>query len=101
MSPKITAHGGATNAREADVSPAVVASEPQVAAEGDLGRQTSADLDTVQDSTVPEPDEVRDENESPDYDGMTLAELRSAADSYNLPTYGTKTQLIERLRATE
>lgn len=101
MSPKITAHGGATNAREADVSPAVAASEPQVAAEGDLGRQTSEDLDTVQDSTVPEPDEVQDENKLPDYDGMTLAELRSAADSCNLPTYGTKAQLIERLRDAE
>jgi DNA-directed RNA polymerase subunit RPC12/RpoP len=97
MSPKITTHGGATNAREAGVSPAAVASEPQVAAEGDLGHPTSEELDTVQNDTLPEVDDVQDET-VPDYDSMTLAELREAAGGRELPTYGTKAQLIERLR---
>lgn len=88
MSPKITAKGGATNAREADVSPVVVASPPQVAAEGDLGRPAP--------EPTPEP-EVK-ETDAVNYDGMTLSELRTAADKAGLPTYGTKAQLIERLK---
>lgn len=99
MSPKITTHGGATNAREADVSPVADASTPQVVAEDDLGRPNSEELDEVQDETSPEVDEVQDETESDvDYDGMTLAELREVAGSRGLPTYGTKAQLIERLQ---
>lgn len=93
--PKITVSNGATNARDTDVSPAVVTSMPQVAAEGDLGRQT------------PEPEPVveakpeAETEETVDYDGMTLAELRTAADKAGLPTYGTKAQLIERLKSTD
>lgn len=98
MSPKITVHGGATNAREADVSPAAVASEPQAAAEGSLGLTQSDDVESVQDETSPEVDEVQDENVSADYDSMTLAELRDAASARSLPSYGTKAQLTERLR---
>jgi DNA-directed RNA polymerase subunit RPC12/RpoP len=90
MSPKITAHGGATNAREANVSPVADASGPQVVAEDDLGPTHPVD-ETPE--TVDEP-----EDSAVDYDGMTLAELRSAADSAGLPTYGTKAQLIERLK---
>jgi DNA-directed RNA polymerase subunit RPC12/RpoP len=89
MSPKITAHGGATNAREADVSPTAVASEPQVVAEDGLGLPTSEEAP------------VEAEDSGSDYDGMTLAELRSAADAAGLPTYGTKAQLIERLKGAD
>ena len=92
MSPKITVKGGATNARETDVSPAVVASEPQVVAEDDLGHPTPEE--------APEP-EVAEAEETVSYDGMTLAELRSAADAAGLPTYGTKAQLIERLKGAD
>lgn len=98
MSPKITVHGGATNARDADVSPAADASEPQAVAENSLGLIQSDDVELVQDETSPEVDEVHDETVSVDYDSMTLAELREAAGARSLPSYGTKSQLIERLK---
>lgn len=99
VSPKITVHGGATNARETDVSPVVTASQPQDAAEGVLGRPTSDVADEVQDSTTVE-DVVMDETsaEEPDYDSMTLQELRDTASERGVPSYGTKAQIIERLR---
>ena len=101
MSPKITVHGGATNAREAEVSPAAAASQsPQVVAEDDLGR------------TNPEPaPEVEAEDAAPvaeeqpeaavDYEGMTLGELRELAASRNVPSYGNKAAVIERLREAD
>lgn len=98
MSPKISAHGGATNARDADVSPAADASKPQDVAEDVLGRPTSVE-EPVEDT--PDPEDVPAEESAPDYDGMTLAELREAATAKNLPSYGTKAQLIERLRESE
>jgi hypothetical protein len=102
MSPKITVHGGASNARDADVSPAVDASQPQAVAEDGLGHPTSESLDDVQTETVPETDTAPEEvNTAPDYDSMTLTELRDAAASQELPMYGTKAQLIERLRGTD
>ena len=113
MSPKITVHGGATNARDADVSPAADASQPPVAAEGDGGRLTPdepMDVTAYQadepqpaadESAVEEPVEEPAEADEPapvDYDGMTLAELREAASAADLPAYGTKAQLVERLK---
>lgn len=106
MSPKITVHGGASNARDADVSPAADASKPLVAAEGDQGRPTSeepaVEADSVQDETTPEVDEVQDETNEEEtgdgYEGMTLSELRSLATDRGVPSYGTKAQLTERLR---
>lgn len=99
MSPKITAVGGATNARSTNLSPVVEAGpEPQVAAEGDLGL-TPEKSDSVQNETVPEVDGVRDETK--DYEAMTLAELREAATARDLPSYGTKAQLTERLREAD
>lgn len=95
MSPKITVKGGATNAREADVSPTVVASQPQVVAEDDLGHPTSekvAETPTVEETVT---------EEFVGFDGMTLAELRAAADAAGLPTYGTKAQLVERLKSAD
>lgn len=92
--PKITAHGGATNAREADVSPAADAGEPQVVAEDDLGLTTSVEAAPE----APAEDEPVAEDATPAYEGMTLAELREAAGARDLPTYGTKAQLVERLR---
>lgn len=98
MSPKITAHGGATNAHGADVSPAdAVSTEPQVVAEDDLGPSTSAEVEEPVEETGTE---VQEDTE-PDYDGMTLAEMRKAAGDRNLPTYGSKANIIERLRAAD
>lgn len=111
--PKITTHGGATNARDTDPSPDVEASEPLVGAEADQGRPTP---DEVQDETTPEVDEVQevdepeadseadDADEEPDVDpyaGMTLAELRDAADKRGVPSYGSKAQITERLREAD
>lgn len=87
--PKISVNGGATNAREEDVSPASSASQPQVVAEDDLGLPTSEGADETA------------EDGSADYDGMSLAELREAAGARDLPTYGTKAQLIERLKEAD
>lgn len=115
MSPKITVHGGATNARDADVSPAADASQPQVVAEDDLGRPTSddtaAEVEAVQSETSPEVEEVSSETDTeeeyvvndtaPDYESMTLAELREAAEARGVPSYGTKAQITERLREAD
>lgn len=95
--PKITVSNGATNARDTDVSPAVVTSPPQVAAEGGLGRQNPEPEPVVEAAA----EEVAETEEAVDYDGMTLAELRTAADKAGLPTYGTKAQLIERLKSAD
>jgi len=92
--PKITVAGGPSNAREEDVSPASVASDPQVVAEDDLGVQTPDEPETVAESD-------EDEDTAPDYDGMTLAELREAAGDRKLPTHGNKAQLTERLREAD
>lgn len=96
MSPKITAHGGATNARDADVSPVADASQPQVVAEDDLGLPTSDE--PVADHT---PADEETEDARPDYDGMTLAELREEAGKRDVPSYGSKAQIIERLREAD
>lgn len=91
--PKITVSNGATNARDADVSPAVIASPPQVVAEDDLGRSPEPE------AVVEAEPQAEESAEAVDYDSLTLAELRTAADKAGLPTYGTKAQLIERLKA--
>lgn len=95
MSPKITVKGGATNARETDVSPVVAASEPQVVAEDGLGLPTSEDATPVEST----PDVASPEVDP--YAGMTLAELRDAAETRGLPSYGTKAQLTQRLREAD
>lgn len=103
MSPKITVHGGATNAHGSDVSPVDAVSGSQVAAEGDLGPTQTEEPD-VEPQAVEDAEPAEDEApaEEPDadtdYDGMTLAELRDEAGKRKLPTYGTKAQLVERLR---
>lgn len=91
VSPKITVHGGATNARDADVSPADDASQPLVEAEVGQGRPTP-DADT---------DDVQAESDTDTYAGMTLAELRAEADGRGVPSYGTKSQITERLREAD
>jgi len=116
MSPKITVHGGPTNARETDVSPAVVASEPQDVAEDVLGRPTPSPeayvaepRETAVGEALPEfpaeayaPDsEPLAEPESDPYAGMTLAELRAEADGRDIPSYGTKAQITERLHEAD
>lgn len=111
MSPKITVHGGATNARETDLSPAVDASQPLVGAEADQGHPTQVEGDeVVSDEAVGEPlPELAAEAYAEDavplaeldvdpYAGMTLAELRAEADGRGVASYGTKAQVAERLR---
>lgn len=99
MSPKITLHGGPSNAREADVSPVADASLPQDVAEDVLGRQTSDEQEPAQ--VAEDVPEVSQEDEAPDYEGMTLAELREEASRRKIPSYGSKAHLIERLREAE
>lgn len=106
--PKITVHGGATNARAAESSPDVDASPPLVGAEADQGHPTAVEGDTVTGDGSGEaleelPAESYGEGSEPladglDYDGMTLAELREEAARRELPSYGTKAQITERLR---
>jgi RNA polymerase subunit RPABC4/transcription elongation factor Spt4 len=122
--PKITLHGGPSNAAaDADTSPDVSAAAPQDATfstpEGD--HQLSPDAVTKFDvesepepapasaesepEKAPEPepdakvDEVQDETKS--LDDMTLAELRSEADSRGLASYGSKSDLRKRLEKAE
>lgn len=115
MSPKITVHGGATNAREsAEPSPDALASQPLAGAEADQGRPTLVNgNEVVADVAVGEPlpdmaAEAYAEDAEPlaepdldPYAGMTLAELREAADSRGIASYGTKAQITERLRADD
>jgi hypothetical protein len=114
MSPKITAHGGATNARDADVSPAADASQPQAVAEDGLGRPTSdaqEPVTTLQEAmpgdALPEVAESAYTADSvplplvKDYESMTLAELREEATGRDVPSYGTKAQIAERLREAD
>lgn len=109
--PKITAHGGSTNARDTESSPDVDASQPPVGAEADRGHPTEVEGDTVTgDGSGEALAEVAAEAygedavplaEGPDYDGMTLAELREEAVRRDLPSYGTKAQIADRLREAD
>lgn len=102
MSPKITVHGGASNAHGADVSPADDVSQPQVAAEGDLGRLTSDEPEAVETTPEPEAEAAPEpEDDTVDYETLTLQELRDAATARDLPSYGTKAQITERLREAD
>jgi hypothetical protein len=102
MSPKITVHGGATNAREADVSPVAAASQsPQVGAEADLGRTNEADAGEAPAEEPQEDAPVAQESAPDPYASMTLAELRAEADKRQVPSYGTKAQVTERLRESD
>lgn len=109
--PKITAHGGPSNARDGETSPVAPASEPLVGAEADQGHPSSStvlvgepgpELVATEDASS---DEVQDENESEEaevsYESMTLAELRAAAEERGVASYGTKAQIAERLREAD
>jgi rRNA maturation protein Nop10 len=112
VSPKITVHGGPSNAREqAESSPDAVASLPLAGAEAGQGHPTyvgEAGPETVPFATggvltqaskdaEPEPEPV----EPDPYAGKTLAELREEADKRGVASYGSKAQIAERLRAAD
>lgn len=107
--PKITVHGGASNAREADHSPDASASQPLVGAEADQGRPTpapepevsAAELLAVVAEHLSEGEADTPEDTPDPYAGMTLSELRAAADERGIPSYGTKSQIAERLREAD
>lgn len=100
--PKITRSGGPSNARADGPSPDVLASEPLAGAEAGQGHSSSDPvLDDVQVETEAEEVAEADEVEAPDYDGMTLAELKAAAEERGVPAYGTKAQIAERLREAD
>lgn len=107
--PKITRHGGSTNARDADPSPDVDASQPLLEEEPlQEGRPTAAEEAEVEESApsgeAPAADggeAAEDDGPDPDYDGMTLAELREEATERGLAAYGTKAQITERLREAD
>lgn len=102
MSPKITAHGGASNARDAS-SPAVHAGPPQDVAEDVLGPSTAVPEQAV--AEQPEPEQAPAAADAvpvaKDYGEMSLAELRAEADSRGVPSYGTKAQITERLQEAD
>lgn len=120
--PKITVHGGATNARElAEPSPDALASQPLAGAEAGQGHPTpEAELtaeEAVGEALAEVPAEAYAEDAAPleapstdaepvttapaDYDGMTLTELRALATERDVPSYGTKAQIAERLREAD
>lgn len=110
VSPKITVHGGATNAHGAGVSPAAAVSQPLVVAEDGQGRPTSEPpvfIDAEPYQALPEVMQSAyavDAVElpvAPAYEGMTLAELRTEAEGRGVPSYGTKAQITERLREAD
>lgn len=91
-----------TDVGAVDVSPAAVADEsPQAVAEDGLGR-TNEVSHVVVGEALPEAyaeDAVPPDGPDVDpYAGLTLAELRAAADGRGVPSYGTKAQVAERLR---
>lgn len=114
--PKITVHGGPTNVRADGPSPAVPADEPLDGAEAVQGRSNdTASEEAAVPGAAPEAEaeaepqvevevEVEAEPEAvaaPDYDAMTLAELKAAAEERGVATYGTKAQIAERLREAD
>lgn len=105
--PKITVHGGATNARErAESSPDALASQPLVGAEADQGHPTpepeplTVEVPAVVAEILAEATEGVTETPDP-YAGLNLTELKAAADERGVPTYGTKAQIAERLREAD
>ena len=103
MSPKITVHGGATNARDTESSPDVSVSPPLVGAEAGQGHPTPVEAPVETPVEPPaEVDAVQESTESEDaYAGLSLSELRSAADQRGIASYGTKAQITERLREAD
>lgn len=103
MSPKITVHGGATNAREqAESSPDASVSQPLDGAEAVQGHPTSFDVPADEPEADDESgDDAQPEPEADPYAGMTLAELREAADARGVASYGSKAQIADRLRAAD
>jgi len=105
--PKNHVGRGPTDVGAADVSPAAVADQsPQVVAEDGLGRTNEVVADEVVGEALAAVSvEAYAEDAvllaGPDVDpyaGLTLAELRAAADGRGVPSYGTKAQVAERLR---
>jgi hypothetical protein len=105
VSPKITVHGGATNAREqAESSPDAVASLPLAGAEAGQGHPTyvaEAGPETVSPDAEPEAEAAPEPVEPDPYAGKTLAELRDEADKRGVASYGSKAQIADRLRAAD
>lgn len=96
--PKITVHGGPTNARDAESSPDADASQPLAGAEAGQGHPTPEAEPVVDEPTPDAAGNGGEPDEAPDYSAMTLAELREEADRREIPSYGTKAQITERLR---
>jgi hypothetical protein len=108
--PKITVHGGATNASEAATSPAVPEDDPLGGAVRPVQGVTTPD------KPAPEPEPTADVDAPepapeplgpvPDIspvtgEEMTLNELRAECEKRGLPTYGTKASLRLRLSQVE
>lgn len=109
MSPKITVHGGATNARElAESSPDALASQPLAGAEAGQGHPTPVSETAVGEPLPDLPAEAYGEDAVPlaepvldPYAGKTLAELRDEAEARGIAAYGSKAQIAERLRVAD
>ena len=103
--PKITRHGGSTNARDTEPSPDVDASQ-QPLLDAEAAVQEGRPADPFVEAEAPSPDpadgqDSADADTAPDYDGMTLQELRDEASERGVPSYGTKAQITERLREAD
>jgi hypothetical protein len=98
-----------TDVRDADSSPAAVTDEaaPPVTAEDDRGA-AAPEADAV---PAPEPADGGDSEDKAEpkseggavdpYEGLTLSELKAEADTRNVPSYGTKAQITDRLREAD
>jgi hypothetical protein len=108
MSPKISIHGGATNAHGAEVSPADdVSEEPQAVSQDGLGHSTTeeapdenADREQEQEQDAPAEDDG-EADAAKDYNTMTITELRAEATRRGIPSFGNKSQVIERLKGAD
>jgi hypothetical protein len=107
--PKNHVGRGPTDSRETDLSPDVDASEPQAVAEDGLGRPTSEEAPEAKPAEEKQSDEMgaaeeeqsEENDDKPNYEGMSLAELRAEADKRQVPSYGNKGQLVARLREAD
>ncbi len=112
--PKNHVGRGPTYARAADPSPDADVSPPLVGAEADQGHPTPEPEAEPEASTVDVPavvadvltgtteEDADDDADAPDlYAGMTLTELKAAADERGIAVYGTKAQIAERLREAD
>jgi hypothetical protein len=114
--PKITRNGGPSNVRDSETSPVALANAPLADAEVGQGHPNEVVLDggdglgrtpVEHPADGTESPEISGDGEGeslpvlPDYEAMSLSELKAAADERGVASYGAKSKIVERLRKAD